>query len=116
MEHQTAGPAAEHSGHRASHADHADHAAQFRERFWLSLVLSVPVVVFSAMFADLIGYTRPAGSGWISPLFGIVVFAYGGVPFLKGAAHELRVRQPGMMLLIGLAITVAFVASLATSL
>jgi Cu2+-exporting ATPase len=118
MEHQTGGPVAEHSGHRASHAghaDHADHAAQFRERFWLSLVLSVPVVAFSAMFADLIGYTLPAGTGWISPLFGVVTFGYGGVPFLKGAAHEVRTRRPGMMLLIGLAITVAFVASLATS-
>ncbi|MDQ1460071.1 MAG: P-type Cu2+ transporter, partial [Actinomycetota bacterium] len=116
MEHQTAAAGPEHSGHRADHDGHADHAAEFRERFWLSLVLSVPVVAFSGMFADLIGYTRPAGTGWISPLFGIVVFGYGGVPFLKGAARELRARQPGMMLLIGLAITVAFVASLATSL
>ena len=71
----------------------------------------------------LLGHVRrprrlhtPGGHGWISPLFGIAVFAYGGVPFLKGAAHEIRVRQPGMMLLIGLAITVAFTASLATSL
>jgi P-type Cu2+ transporter len=98
------------------HDGHPDHAAQFRERFWWSLALSVPVVAFSGMFADLIGYTRPAGTGWVSPLFGIVVFAYGGVPFITGAAHEVRTRQPGMMLLIGLAITVAFVASLATSL
>ena len=117
MKHQTLGPDAEHDTHHgANHAGHGDHAAQFRERFWLSLALSVPVVAFSGMFADLIGYTRPAGTGWISPLFGIIVFGYGGVPFLKGAAHELRVRQPGMMLLIGLAISVAFVASLATSL
>ena len=76
----------------------------------------MPVVAFSGMFADLIGYTLPARTGWISPTFGIIVFAYGGVPFLKGAAHEVRTRQPGMMLLIGLAISVAFVASLATSL
>ena len=98
------------------HTDHADHAAQFRERFWWSLALSVPVVAFSGMFADLVGYTLPAGTGWISPLFGVAVFAYGGVPFLRGAADEIRARQPGMMLLIGLAITVAFTASLATSL
>jgi Cu2+-exporting ATPase len=115
-EHQTVGPAAQHARHGATHDGHADHAAQFRERFWLSLVLSVPVVAFSGMFADVIGYSLPARTGWISPLFGVVVFVYGGVPFLAGAAHELRVRQPGMMLLIGLAISVAFVASLATSL
>ena len=112
MEHQTSN----HGAAPAHRAGHADHAAQFRERFWWSLGLSVPVVAFSGMFADLVGYTRPAGTGWISPVFGIAVFAYGGVPFLKGAAHEIRVRQPGMMLLIGLAITVAFTASLATSL
>jgi P-type Cu2+ transporter len=117
VDHQAVGPDARpHAQQAATHDGHADHAAQFRERFWWSLALSVPVVAFSGMFADLIGYTRPSGTGWISPLFGIVVFGYGGVPFLKGAAHELRVRQPGMMLLIGLAIAVAFVASLATSL
>jgi len=97
------------------HAGHGDHAAQFRDRFWWSLILSVPVVAFSSMFADLVGYTRPAGTGWVSPLFGTIVFVYGGTPFLSGAIAELRARQPGMMLLIGLAITVAYVASLATS-
>src|SRR5690348_8447677 len=97
------------------HAGHGDHAAQFRDRFWWSLILSVPVVAFSSMFADLVGYTRPAGTGWVSPLFGTIVFVYGGTPFLSGAIAELRARRPGMMLLIGLAITVAYVASLATS-
>src|SRR3954471_1526693 len=94
---------------------HADHAAQFRDRFWWSLVLSVPVVGFSGMFADLVGYSRPSGTGWVSPVFGTIVFVYGGAPFLRGAVTEMRARQPGMMLLIGLAITVAYVASLATS-
>ena len=61
------------------------------------------------MFADLLGYTLPPGTGWISPVFGTVVFLYGGWPFLTGAVAELRARQPGMMLLIALAITVAFV-------
>ncbi len=106
-----------HDAHTHAHGhNHGDHAAQFRERFWWSLVLAVPVVAFSAMFADLVGYTRPAGTGWISPLFGTIVFVYGGAPFLKGAVDEARARLPGMMLLIGLAITVAYVASLATSL
>ena len=79
-------------------------------------MLSIPVVGFSEMFSDLLGYSLPAGTAWISPVFGIVVFLYGGWPFLSGAVGEIRSRQPGMMLLIGLAIMVAFVASLATSL
>ena len=97
------------------HAEH-DHAAQFRDRFWWSLLLALPVVGFSPMFADLLGYGLPPGTAWISPVFGTVVFFYGGWPFLTGAWSELRARQPGMMLLIALAITVAFVASAATSL
>ena len=96
--------------------NHGDHAAQFRERFWWSLALSVPVVLFSRMFSDLLGYGLPTGTGWVSPLLGTVVFLYGGWPFLTGAVSEIRSRRPGMMLLIALAITVAFVASGATSL
>jgi Cu2+-exporting ATPase len=102
-------------GHHG-HAGHGDHAAQFRDRFWWSLLLSIPVVAFSEMFADLAGYTLPDGTAWVSPVFGIAVFVYGGRPFLEGAVSEVRARQPGMMLLIGLAIVVAFVASFATSL
>jgi Cu2+-exporting ATPase len=68
------------------------------------------------MFADLLGYSLPPGTAWISPVLGTVVFFYGGWPFLTGAWSELRARQPGMMLLIALAITVAFCASAATSL
>src|SRR5262249_18876641 len=104
-----------HDGHGAAHG-HDDHAAQFRERFWWSLLLAIPVGGFSEMFSALLGYRRPAGTAWISPVVGVVVFVYGGLPFLSGALEELRARQPGMMLLIGLAITVAFVASAVTSL
>jgi Cu2+-exporting ATPase len=104
------------AGAHDGHGGHGDHAAQFRDRFWWSLVLSVPVVAFSGMFANLVGYTRPAGTGWVSPLFGTAVFVYGGTPFVKGGIAELRGRRPGMMLLIALAITVAFGASFATSL
>ena len=105
------------SGH-AGHGGHGDHAAQFRDRFWLSLVLTVPVVAFSRMFADLLGYSVPTftGASLIAPVLGSVVFAYGGWPFLSGAVAEIRARQPGMMLLIGMAITVAFGASWATTL
>ncbi|WP_225752770.1 copper-translocating P-type ATPase [Actinotalea sp. Marseille-Q4924] len=105
-----------HAGH--GNAGHGDHAAQFRERFWVSLVLAVPVVLFSEMFADLLGYMPPSfpGSTWISPVLGTVVYLYGGRPFLTGAVTEARARKPGMMLLVALAITVAFVASWATTL
>jgi Cu2+-exporting ATPase len=105
-----------HGGGHMGHAGHGDHAAQFRDRFWWSLLLALPVVGFSSMFGDLLGYTLPAGTGWVSPMLGTVVFFYGGWPFLTGAVSELRSRQPGMMLLVAMAITVAFVASGLTSL
>jgi Cu2+-exporting ATPase len=100
------------------HHDHGDHAAQFRDRFWITLVLTVPVVVLSPMFGELLGYAVPTfpGSAVVSPLLGTVIFVYGGQPFLTGAWSEVRVRQPGMMLLIGMAISVAFVASWVTTL
>jgi Cu2+-exporting ATPase len=105
-----------HGGGHMGQAGHGDHAAQFRDRFWWSLLLALPVVGFSSMFADLLGYPLPPGTGWISPVFGTVVFFYGGWPFLAGAASEIKSRQPGMMLLVAMAITVAFVASGLTSL
>ncbi|GAA1846041.1 heavy metal translocating P-type ATPase [Pseudonocardia ailaonensis] len=95
--------------------EHSDHAAAFRDRFWWSLALALPVVAFSPMFADLLGYDLPGWSWWISPLLGTVVFLWGGAPFLAGASSEIRSRRPGMMLLIALAITVAFVASALTT-
>ena len=106
-----------HEGH-GDHGGHADHAAQFRSRFWLSLVLTIPVLAFSEMFADLLNFTRPdiPGAGLVSPVLGTVVYFYGGWPFLTGARDELRARQPGMMLLVAMALTVAFVASWATTL
>jgi Cu2+-exporting ATPase len=90
----------------------------FRDRFWLSLALTLPVVFYSEMIQEWFGYTAPAfpGSEWIAPILGTIIFFYGGSPFLKGAVQEARDRQPGMMLLIGMAITVAFLASAATTL
>ncbi|TDW91777.1 heavy metal translocating P-type ATPase [Kribbella sp. VKM Ac-2566] len=109
-----------HSGHdgHSGHGGHGDHAAQFKDRFWISLGLAVPVVFFSEMFADLLGYMRPdfAGAGLIAPVLGTVIFVYGGQPFLTGGWSELKSRRPGMMLLISMAITVAFVASWVTTL
>jgi len=81
------------------------------------LALTIPVVIFSGMFADLVGYPLPGfvGADWIPPVLGTVIFLYGGAPFLTGAWAELRSRRPGMMLLIAMAITVAFIASWATT-
>lgn len=107
-----------HDGH-SGHAGHGmDHAAQFRRLFWINLLIAVPVVGFSSMFAMLIGYSLPEFPGvhLISPILGTVMYFWGGWPFLAGAVGELRARRPGMMLLIGLAITVAFVASWGASL
>ena len=106
------------AGHEHHVGGPGDHAAQFRRRFLVSALLAVPVIGFSAMFSDLLGYPLPAGSWvpWISPVLGTVIFIYGGAPFLTGAWQEIKQRQPGMMLLISLAIIVAFVASWATTL
>ena len=101
------------------HGDHSHHDPEmFRRRFWLTLILSVPVIFFSHMFQEILGYTAPdlPGSTLIPPVLGTVIFLYGGSPFLSGAIAEARSRQPGMMLLIALAITVAFLASAATEL
>jgi Cu2+-exporting ATPase len=96
------------------HADgHGDHSGRFRRLFWGMLLLAVPVVVLSPMFAMLAGYELPAGGlvAWAAPVLGTVLYAWGGSPFLTGAVGELRAGRPGMMLLIGLAISVAFAAS-----
>jgi Cu2+-exporting ATPase len=85
----------------------------FREKFWLSLGLTIPVVLWSEHVEDLLGYQAPdfPGSAWLPPLLGTAVFVYGGLVFLRSAWGELRARRPGMMTLISLAITVAFAFS-----
>ena len=100
-------------GHAHGHGGHADHAEIYRRRFWVTLILAVPVVVYSEMIQDWFGFTAPqfAGDGLVAPVLGTVIFVYGGWVFLAGAVDELRRRAPGMMLLVSLAITVAFVAS-----
>ena len=82
------------------------------------LVLAIPTVALSGMFAMILGYTVPdfPGARWVSPVLGTVMYLWGGRPFLTGAISEIRSRAPGMMLLIGLAITVAFIASWGASL
>ena len=107
----------DHVGHDG-HGGHGDHAARFRDRFWLTLVVTVPVVVWAPMIQEWVGYTAPVfpGSELISPVLGTVILLYGGWPFLTGGWQEARDRTPGMMLLIAMAITVAYVASMATAL
>jgi len=107
----------EHS--RDGHDRHAGHSvAMFRDKFWLSLALTIPVVVWSGHVQALLGYSAPSfpGSGLIPPVLGTVIFFYGGMVFLKSAWGELKDRMPGMMTLIGLAIAVAFVFSVAVEL
>src|SRR5688572_27160327 len=87
----------------------------FRDKFWISLFLTAPTLIWGHMLQSALGYAAPAfpGSHWIPAVFGTAVFVYGGTPFLQGALRELRDRLPGMMTLIALAITVAFVYSAA---
>jgi Cu2+-exporting ATPase len=103
----------------SGHDRHAGHSvAMFRDRFWLSLALTVPVVVLSADVQDWFGYNIPSfpGAGYLTAILGTIVFLYGGLVFLRGARDELADRQPGMMTLISLAILVAFVTSWAGTL
>jgi Cu2+-exporting ATPase len=117
-DHRHPGDAPSGEGHH-DHSTHAGHDPDvFRRKFWVCLLLTVPVVIWADMVQEWFGYTAPdvPGADWIAPVLGTVIFLYGGAPFLQGAYREVRRRQPGMMLLIAMAITVAFVASVASSL
>jgi P-type Cu2+ transporter len=106
-------------GKHAGHDKHAGHSiAMFRRKFWVSLVLTVPTLVWGHMLQRALGYTAPhfAGTTWIPAVFGTAVFLYGGWVFIKGALGELRDHLPGMMTLIALAISVAFAFSAAVTL
>jgi Cu2+-exporting ATPase len=115
-EHATHAADATGAGHvdHGAHDKHAGHSVEmFRSKFWLSLILTVPVVFWSEHIQMLLGYRAPTfpGSDRIPPVLGTLVFSYGGWVFIQGALRELRNRLPGMMTLIALAITVAFVFS-----
>ncbi len=104
---------------QAGHDKHANHSVEmFRRKFWGSLLLMIPTLIWAPMIQDWFGYQAPefAGSRFVPAAFGTAIFAYGGWVFLKGAASELRNRLPGMMTLISLAISVAFVFSVAVTL
>jgi len=107
------------SGAHATHGRHAGHSvAMFRDKFWLSFALTIPVVIWSPDVQHWLGYTAPsfAGSKLIPPILGTAVFFYGGLVFIRGAERELADRQPGMMTLISLAVIVAFATSVAATL
>ena len=102
-----------------THDKHAGHSvAMFRDKFWLSLALTIPVVIWSRDPQKWLGYTAPTfqGSDLIPAVLGTVLFLYGGLVFLRGARGELAGRQPAMMTLISLAIVVAFITSWAGTL
>src|SRR6202521_5622039 len=119
-DHQTPDP---HAGHKmsdvhGSHDRHAGHSvAMFRDKFWLSFALTIPVVFWSTDVQHWLGYTAPAfpGSKFIPAILGTIVFVYGGLVFIRGAWGELADHKPGMMTLISLAIIVAFGTSLAAT-
>ncbi len=102
------------SGHGDHGTDHSGHEQLFRTRFWWCLVLTIPVLLYSEMLQRWFGYTMPTfpGSTWIPVIFSLIIFGYGGVPFLQMAVPEIRSRKPGMMTLISLAISVALIYSL----
>src|SRR6266540_806847 len=104
-----------HPAHAGHGTDHTGHEQMFRTRFWWSLLLTIPVLLYSGMVQMWLGFTPPAFtfSQWIPFVFSLIVFAYGGIPFLQMAVPELRERKPGMMTLISLAISVAFIYSVA---
>ena len=121
--HVASGGGHDHSGHprgdqHAGHDKHAGHDPEmFRRLFWWNLLLAVPVLIFSEQIQEWFGYSIDgAWAAWPAPVIGTIIFLWGGQPFLKGGLDEVRNRQPGMMLLISLAITVAYVSSLAASL
>ena len=106
-------------GEHGGHGGHAGHSvAMFRDKFWITLLLTIPTLVWGEMIPRLLGFTPPAvpGARWIPVVFGTAVFFYGGWVFIQGAWRELADRRPGMMTLISLAITVAFVFSVAVTL
>jgi Cu2+-exporting ATPase len=114
VEHGRHAEGAEHGAGHGAHVDHTGHEEMFRRRFWVSLVLTIPVLLFSPMLQRWLGFSMPEfpGSRWVGPAFAIAIFIYGGLPFLRMMVPEVRSRKPGMMTLISLAISVAFVYSL----
>ncbi|MCJ7568606.1 MAG: heavy metal translocating P-type ATPase [Anaerolineales bacterium] len=109
------GTGAARSKEHTNHENHTGHEQMFRRRFWISTLISIPVLLFSPFVQDTLNFEMPAipGSEWITPVLAVIIFFYGGLPFLQLAVPEVKNRRPGMMMLISLAIGVAFIYSLA---
>lgn len=108
----------DHSVHAQGHDSHAGHHTQdFLTKFWVVLVLTIPIVLYSDLPDVFLGWTAPMfpGSAYFSLLLGSIVFFYGGWVFIIGAYDEMRARLPGMMTLIALAITAAYLYSVGTT-
>ena len=105
------------AGGHGAHVNHSGHEQMFRKKFWVSLLLAIPVLLYSQSIQKWLGFSMPEflGSNWIVPVFSLIVFLYGGIPFIKMAVPEFKNRKPGMMALISLAISVAFGYSAATT-
>jgi Cu2+-exporting ATPase len=99
-----------HDGHE--HSEHHGHmVGDFKKRFWISLIITVPILLLTPMIQEFLGIGdafRFAGDTYLLFLLSTFVFFYGGWPFLKGLFDEMRKLQPGMMTLIALAISVAY--------
>ena len=117
--HGMSGPPSTNAVVRSSHNQHSAHSAtMFRDKFWLTLILTLPVIFWSSEVQQWLGYQAPVfpGSRFVPTILGTIIFVYGGRIFIQGARGELSARQPGMMTLISLAIVVSFAASLASTL
>lgn len=113
----------EHSHHEHQHNEHQEHdkhaghsVAMFKDKFWLSLALTIPVLAYSEMIQNWLNFTPPTfpGSQYVPFVFSTIIFFYGGMVFIKGAWGELKAKLPGMMTLISLAIITAYAYSVAT--
>jgi Cu2+-exporting ATPase len=113
----------EHSHHAHQHSEHQEHdkhaghsVAMFRDKFWLSFILTIPVLAYSEMIQQWLGFTTPSfpGSQYVPFVLSTVIFFYGGLVFIKGAWSELKAKLPGMMTLISLAIITAYAYSVVT--
>lgn len=106
--------------HHTQHQEHDKHAghsvAMFRDKFWLSLILTIPVLAYSEMIQHWLNFTPPSfpGSEYVPFLLSTIIFFYGGMVFIKGAASEIKAKMPGMMTLISMAIITAYAYSVAT--
>lgn len=104
-----------HDHHEMDHGgmDHSMHMGNFKQKFWLSLVLSLPIIIFSPMMGMQLPFqfTFP-GSEWVVLVLATILFIYGGEPFLSGAKMELKMKSPAMMTLIAMGISVAYIYSL----